>query len=184
MKTMKHFFYLALLMFGSFTYAQVGIGTNTPNHALEIESTDSGLVIPRVASTAAVTVAPINGTMIYDETDNCVKAYEAGAWSDCFSAGGGTVGTPTRIENGRSISNSDLDGVVLVTGGSGSFNLDDITAEVDGSSIVFANFNSFTGFGIAGSNITSGSTVSTANPAAFLTCIYDLETDSWYITNR
>ncbi len=66
------------------TYGQVGIGTTTPEGALDIVSTNSGLILSRVANTAAVTA--VNGMMIYDMSSTCVKAYENGAWTACLSA--------------------------------------------------------------------------------------------------
>ena len=80
----------ALLIAASFTaFAQAGIGTTTPEGALDVVSSDSGVVLPRVANTAAVT-NPVNGMLIYDLTSTCIKAYENGDWSGCLSTGSGT----------------------------------------------------------------------------------------------
>ena len=75
---------VAFIMMGFAANAQVGIGTTTPNSgaALDITSTNKGLLLPRVANTAAIT-APVNGMMIYDISSNCYKAYQNNAWSDC-----------------------------------------------------------------------------------------------------
>lgn len=53
--------------------------------ALEVESLNKGVLLPRVANTAAV-VAPTNGLIVYDISSNCIKAYENNAWSSCLSA--------------------------------------------------------------------------------------------------
>ena len=90
---MKKILLSAALFAVSFTtLAQVGIGTETPEGILDVVSTDSGLVVPRVANIAAVTT-PVNGTIVYDITSNCIRTYENGAWSICLSGGanGGTV---------------------------------------------------------------------------------------------
>ena len=63
--------------------AQVGIGTTTPEGVLDVVSTNSGFFLPRVANTGAVT-SPVNGMIIYDLSSNCLKAYSAGEWSECF----------------------------------------------------------------------------------------------------
>ena len=42
--------------------AQVGIGTTNPSGALDITSTDNGLLIPRVALTNTTTVTVLTGT--------------------------------------------------------------------------------------------------------------------------
>ncbi len=65
---------LSVFLFGTlFTYAQVGIGTVTPDPSsvLDINSTDKGLLIPRVAliatnNPAPITPAPVEGMMIYN----------------------------------------------------------------------------------------------------------------------
>lgn len=65
---------------------QVKIGDNpatiSTSAILELESTNKGLVVPRVATTAAV-ANPVNGMIIYDLSSNCFKGYQGGFWSDC-----------------------------------------------------------------------------------------------------
>ena len=86
---MKKLFLLTLLLFAFAVTAQVKIGNNPTtlgtSSLLELESTNKGLVLPRVANTAAIT-APVNGMIIYDLSSNCIKGYENGIWSDCLSA--------------------------------------------------------------------------------------------------
>jgi hypothetical protein len=51
---MKHFFtLLAVVLLTATTYAQVGVGTTTPDasSALDITSTTKGLLIPRMTET-------------------------------------------------------------------------------------------------------------------------------------
>jgi hypothetical protein len=50
---------LLLLLATSSTFAQVGIGTTTPNGALDITSTTTGLVLPRVPLTATNIALPV-----------------------------------------------------------------------------------------------------------------------------
>ena len=64
------------------TYGQVGIGTTTPEAVLDVVSTNSGILAPRVVNAAAVTT-PINGLIIYDLSLNCFNFYENNAWSGC-----------------------------------------------------------------------------------------------------
>jgi uncharacterized protein (TIGR02145 family) len=70
--------------------AQVGIGTTTPAGALDIASTTSGLVMPRVANTSVVVNpnggAIENGTMVYDLSINCINVYVNGAWTGCIQS--------------------------------------------------------------------------------------------------
>ena len=52
--------YLLLFVFyGFYATAQVGIGTTVPNGALDVTSTNDGLLIPRVALTATNATAPL-----------------------------------------------------------------------------------------------------------------------------
>ena len=50
---------LLVLMISFTSFAQVGIGTTTPNGALDITSTTTGLVLPRVALTATNIATPV-----------------------------------------------------------------------------------------------------------------------------
>jgi len=82
---MKKVLLCAAFIAASFTsIAQVGVGTTTPEAALDVVSTNSGVLLPRVANIAAVTT-PVNGMLIYDELRNCFKGFENGAWTSCFS---------------------------------------------------------------------------------------------------
>ncbi|MVO09281.1 hypothetical protein GOQ30_08940 [Flavobacterium sp. TP390] len=56
---MKKLLFLSFTVISTFTYSQVGIGTTTPNGALEITSTTQGIVPPRVALTATNVAAPV-----------------------------------------------------------------------------------------------------------------------------
>ena len=62
---------------------KVGIGTSEPQGILDVVSGNSGLILPRVDSTASI-VNPVNGMLIYDLSAHCVKAFENGQWSDCL----------------------------------------------------------------------------------------------------
>ena len=83
---MKKLFLFTLLLFAFAVTAQVKIGNNPTtlgtSSLLELESTNKGLVLPRVANTAAIT-APVNGMIIYDLSSNCIKGYENGIRSAC-----------------------------------------------------------------------------------------------------
>lgn len=78
----KILFSVAIFATSLVGFSQVGINTKTPEGALDIVSDKSGVIVPRVANTAAVT-APVNGMIIYDLSFNCFKGYQNGAWSDC-----------------------------------------------------------------------------------------------------
>lgn len=80
----KLLFIIALVAISSSITAQVGINTTQPKGALDVVSTNSGLIVPRVADINAVT-APVNGMILYDIYNKCIRAYEDNAWSDCYN---------------------------------------------------------------------------------------------------
>jgi hypothetical protein len=67
---------------------RIGIGTSSPDQSaiLDLTSNDKALILPRVDSTKSITT-PQNGMLIYDKSSKCIKGYEDGAWTNCFSAG-------------------------------------------------------------------------------------------------
>ena len=66
---MKHFFtFLAAVLLTAATYAQVGIGTTTPDAsaALDITSTTGGLLMPRMTNAQRIAIAsPVAGLLVY-----------------------------------------------------------------------------------------------------------------------
>lgn len=84
MKNIKLKLILLFILITPIANAQVGIGTTTPasSSILELKSADAALLITRVANVNVI-ISPINGMLIYDETDKCIKAYENGAWTGC-----------------------------------------------------------------------------------------------------
>ncbi|WP_309613638.1 hypothetical protein [Flavobacterium sp.] len=68
--------YFLLMLISAFGYSQVGIGTTTPNGALDINSATNGVVVPNVALTSRALAAPVvnpnggglplNGTLVWN----------------------------------------------------------------------------------------------------------------------
>ena len=59
MKNFRYILIVVLVLFSTVSNAQVGIGTITPNGALDITSTTDGLLIPRVALTITTSALPL-----------------------------------------------------------------------------------------------------------------------------
>lgn len=63
---------------------RVGVGTDTPQGALDISSTNAGLVLPRVSSIEDVTDGdgnpPVDGTMVFDTSSNRFCMFTGGDW--------------------------------------------------------------------------------------------------------
>ncbi len=75
MKTNKTILMLLIGVFTNIVSGQVGVGTTTPQGALDISSTTNGLIPPRVALTSAIVQAPVvnpqggnivEGTVVYN----------------------------------------------------------------------------------------------------------------------
>jgi hypothetical protein len=99
---------LVALAFSTLTsFAQVGIGTTSPNPnaALELESSSQGMLFPRMTTTQRNVInAPAEGLTIFNTTDDCLQTY-TGTW-DCVTAAlttqvasNGTGGTYTFLDH-------------------------------------------------------------------------------------
>ncbi len=73
----KNGFAILLLLSSFINFAQVGIGTTSPDSStiLDIESTDKGILIPRVSSSDIA--HPANGLLIYEINDSAFE-YNSG----------------------------------------------------------------------------------------------------------
>ena len=68
--------YFIALVLNLSMFAQVGIGTTTPDasSALEIKSSDKGLLIPRMTTNNLMMISsPASGLMVYDTDVKCIK---------------------------------------------------------------------------------------------------------------
>src|SRR6478609_5291095 len=79
----RHSITLLLLVIFVQLNAQVGVNTTTPHPsaALEIKSTTSGLLIPRIDKSARENmVNPANSLLVYDTTYEMFFYYQNGKW--------------------------------------------------------------------------------------------------------
>lgn len=81
MNLVKPIFFVSVILFGGGANAQIGIGTETPDSGavLDVTSTDKGILLPRIANHTDVS-NPVDGLMIYDESDGCINVYANGVW--------------------------------------------------------------------------------------------------------
>ena len=73
-KLIKNIIYAITTLFFTANYAQVGINTTSPNAALDVTSTDNGLLIPRVALTASNVASPLTLPTISELVYNTATA--------------------------------------------------------------------------------------------------------------
>ena len=97
---------LALLVLGcTSTFSQVGINTETPDpsSALDIVSTDKGILIPRMTTAQRTAIAsPATGLMVYDTTLRGFYGFDGTTWNQgVFSSGAwsliGNAGTDPNV---------------------------------------------------------------------------------------
>ena len=80
---------ISLVLGASLTsYAQVGIGTSSPNAALDVTSTTNGFLPPRMTTTQRDAIAsPAVGLVIFNTITNCLNFY-GGLWIEICGTGG------------------------------------------------------------------------------------------------
>lgn len=64
-------------------YAQIGIGTNTPDNsaALDIQSNQKGFLLPRMTATERSSISsPATGLQVYETTTNAIWYYNGSFW--------------------------------------------------------------------------------------------------------
>ena len=86
---------VSLFLVSSFCFAQVGIGTTSPDPSamLDIVAKDRGLLIPRLTTaqrTTAIT-SPATGLLVFDTDTNSFWYYNGSAWVNLSGAGGGAA---------------------------------------------------------------------------------------------
>jgi hypothetical protein len=59
---------------------RVGIGTNNPQGALDVNSTTGALIVPRMTTAERNALTAVNGMIIYNTTTDQFNFYENGAW--------------------------------------------------------------------------------------------------------
>ena len=83
-----------LIMMGNVVFSQVGIGTSTPNTSSDLDLGDNNkaLYLNRVSDTSVIN-NPQPGMMVFDVSEQCVKAYQdtPAKWSACMGSVSGTV---------------------------------------------------------------------------------------------
>jgi len=63
-----------------FMGGNVGIGTTSPQGALDVNSTTGAFIVPRMTTGQRDALTPVNGMIIYNTTDNQFNFYENDAW--------------------------------------------------------------------------------------------------------
>lgn len=84
-------FIAALLFISTVSFAQVGIGTTTPDPsaALDVSATDKGFLMPRVTTAQRAAIAtPAIGLQVYDLDTKSTWSFDGAAWMEGVGGGG------------------------------------------------------------------------------------------------
>lgn len=190
---MKKLIYSILLIVTfSHLHAQVGIGTNTPNSSaiLELQSTDRGILLPRMTSAQRnAIVTPANGLQVFDINTNSFWYFNGTLWINTITeASYGDVKSGFQsgdhsgwvLLDGRAVSSlSANQQVVAANLGFGS-SIPDATSAylvqngsalgtVTGSNTTIINRNNLPNVTLSGSTSTTGSHDHITAPATSLT---------------
>jgi uncharacterized protein (TIGR02145 family) len=84
-ENMKIILLYLVLLISTGVYAQVGVGTITPDAsaALEVNSADKGFLLPRMTTTQRNAInngAPAEGLLIYNTDKNCLEVFQGSFW--------------------------------------------------------------------------------------------------------
>ena len=85
----KKLLFLMIVLLSTLTYAQVGIGTTTPDPSsiLDIESSSQGILTPRMTTAQRNAVSnPANGLLVYDTDLSLFYFYDNSSWKPLSSA--------------------------------------------------------------------------------------------------
>jgi hypothetical protein len=122
---MKNFIFLVFLFLAQYAHSQgIGIGSTNPPHpsaALDVNSTNKGLLIPRMTTTQRTAiVSPLKGLMVFDNTTSSFWFYNGTVWEQAslnnqwavngstISYSGGRVGIGTNNPQARMAVDSSL----------------------------------------------------------------------------
>ncbi|MGJ8685360.1 MAG: tail fiber domain-containing protein [Nonlabens sp.] len=110
---MKFIYTIIIFFFSGLTIAQVGINTMLPEAALDITSTDKGLLVPRMVSTDRLNIGtPATGLLVYQtDTPTGFYYYDGTAWISLSSNNWsivGNSGTNPTVDKVGTTDNKDL----------------------------------------------------------------------------
>ena len=97
---MKQSLSLLVLLFSTFCFSQVGIGTTAPDNsaALDVVSNTMGFLSPRMTTTQrdAIT-SPANGLFIFNSTTDCLQIKNSAGWASLMTSSTIPTSFPTIV---------------------------------------------------------------------------------------
>ena len=129
--------YLIIALISSISYAQIGIGTSTPDASavLDLSSTTKGLLMPRMTTLQQSNlVNPAIGLMVYNTTTNQIETNKGNGLGSALWAGASTNGTTATIGTNT----TQLATTEFVISNSNKYNSINATSEISTTSTVDA----------------------------------------------
>ena len=96
----KLLFFGLALMLAAVTFAQVGIGTSTPDASsiLDLTATDKGLLLPRITSAERNAISnPATGLMVFNTTLSCLQVNDGTPASPVWNCISNFAGIPDGV---------------------------------------------------------------------------------------
>ncbi|RXG31618.1 hypothetical protein [Leeuwenhoekiella marinoflava] len=86
---LRRFLFCVMLLLSITGFAQIGIGTTSPDASslLDVNSTTQGILTPRMTTTQRLAISdPAEGLLVYDTDESAFYYYETGSWSQLKGA--------------------------------------------------------------------------------------------------
>lgn len=137
---------IALLLVTTLSFAQIGIGTTSPNAsaALDVSSTTKGMLLPRMTTAQRTAISsPAEGLQVYDTTTNTNWYHNGTSWTE-------VTGVAPKFVDGTTAANAVFTGGNVGIGTTSPNHLIDLGATAGKKLAIYQNpaGSNFYGFGL------------------------------------
>src|SRR5690554_3662149 len=171
MKNLNTLVLILALLGSTFLTAQdnVGIGTTTPEPtaALDVQSNDKGVLVPRLTTAQRTGIAsPAEGLMVYDTDEECFFYFKASTnWESLCASGTGSGTSGPHNTLNQAYNEGGAGAGRVITANNGSVEINHTSIAVDNKALM-VNTNQTQSFGIDATNTGTGVSVRARNTNA------------------
>lgn len=171
MKNLNTLVLILALLGSTFLTAQdnVGIGTTTPEPtaALDVQSNDKGVLVPRLTTAQRTDIAsPAEGLMVYDTDEECFFYFKASTnWESLCASGTGSGTSGPHNTLNQAYNEGGAGAGRVITANNGSVEINHTSIAVDNKALM-VNTNQTQSFGIDATNTGTGVSVRARNTNA------------------